>query len=190
MPRSALETLARITHGREAGVLVVVLLLFAPGIAAAQPDAVRLRPVSIVDQQGVGFEAYRMLVPVDWQVDGRSASIRLPWNPTSTIPPTVARCGSRTRPHAADEEGHGCGGKPSSRPFCPEDRGGTGPILPRWFNLTVFQNRCSILTLRRMADEGEVMAAARTRVSPRSFSIAPNIPDEMRAVARGGELMT
>jgi hypothetical protein len=68
-----LEAVAVGTPGwfRTAGVLaVVVRLLLVPVLVAAQSDAVRLHTVSIVDQQGVGFEAYRMVVPVDWQVDG------------------------------------------------------------------------------------------------------------------------
>jgi hypothetical protein len=55
--------------GPVALLLAIVLLLLAPALAGAQPGEIRLRPVSIVDQ-ALGFEAYRMLVPVDWQVEG------------------------------------------------------------------------------------------------------------------------
>ncbi len=87
MRLTALETMVRIKRCRAAGVLAVVLLLLAPVLAAAQPDAVRLRPVSIVDQQGTGFEAYRMLAPVDWQVD----SAVIWWIPVNCASPAALR---------------------------------------------------------------------------------------------------
>jgi hypothetical protein len=49
--------------------LTVLLLILGPGVTSAQPGTVRLRPLSIVDQQVLGFEAFRMLMPADWQAE-------------------------------------------------------------------------------------------------------------------------
>jgi len=96
-----LDAVAAGTPGwcRPAGVLaVVVWLLLVPVLAAAQSDAVRLHPVSIVDQQGVGFEAYRVLVPVDWQVDGAVVW----WLPVNCSYPAALRIRA-VNPRSAEE---------------------------------------------------------------------------------------
>lgn len=66
----------------------------APTVTAVPPRAtgeqlatVRLRPVSIVDQQGLGFEAYHVLAPVDWQAE----SAVVWWLPVNCANPAAPR---------------------------------------------------------------------------------------------------
>lgn len=42
----------------------------APQEAPSQPWGIRLKTVSCIDQQGIGVEAFRMLIPADWRFEG------------------------------------------------------------------------------------------------------------------------
>jgi hypothetical protein len=64
-------TLVRAALSPSAPAAPVTAPTSAPAATSTAPAGVlRLRPVSIVDQQGLGLEAFRLLIPAGWSMDG------------------------------------------------------------------------------------------------------------------------